>query len=83
MVTANQALSKRLKELCKERNLTYGELAEKINVPKNKIVRMAVGAPSNPGLVLMMKICDALEVTLDEFVDTDEFREVRQQADWF
>lgn len=82
MVTSHQAMSNRLKELCKERNLSYAELAEKIGVPKTKIVRMAIGAPSNPGLVLMMKICDALEIGLDEFVDTDEFREVRKQAEW-
>ena len=82
MAAVNQAMSKRLKELCQTKNISYAELAEKAGVPKNKIVRMAMGAPTGIGLVLMMKICEALEVSLDEFVDTDEFKEVRQQAEW-
>ncbi len=83
MVTISEAVSKRLKELCKERNISYVELSKKSGVPENKIRRLAIGAPSNPGLLLMMKICDVLEVTLDEFVDTDEFRELRKQENWF
>ena len=83
MVTSSEAISKRLKELCKENNISYAELAERAGVPKRKIVRLAIGAPSNPGLILMMKICDVLEVSLDEFVDTDEFRELKKQSNWF
>lgn len=82
MVAMSEAVSKRLKELCKERNISYTELAEKSGIPKSKITRLAMGASSNPSFLLIMKICDALEVSLEEFVDTKEFKEVREQSDW-
>lgn len=73
----NIALANRLKELCEQKNLSYNELAEKSGLPLRRIYRMAHGGVSNPGVFVMMRICSGLEVSLDEFFGTDEFKEFR------
>lgn len=70
-------LGHRLKELCEQKNVSYSELAEKSGVPVKRILRMAWGGSSNPGVFIMLKICDALGITLDEFFGTEEFNEFR------
>lgn len=72
------ALANRLKELCKEKNMSYRELGEKIGMPATGIMRIASGMTSNPGVFRMIRICDGLGVSLDEFFDTEEFKELRK-----
>lgn len=69
----NGALAKRLKELMKEKGMNYKELAEKSGLPDRRIYRMAMGMTSDPGVFVMMKICNGLGITLDEFFGTEEF----------
>lgn len=74
----NNALANRLKELCQEKNYSYRELGEKIGMPGTRIARIANGVTTNPGIYTMIRICDGLEVSLDEFFQTDEFKELRK-----
>ena len=74
----NTVLANRLKEVCEEKNISYSTLAEKSGVPVRRIYRLASGMTSNPGIYTMMSICDGLEISLDEFFGTDEFKELRK-----
>lgn len=65
MVT--EKLQRRLLELLKEKGITQSELAEKINVRKSVINDILKGRNNNPSFHRMMKIADALGVSLDEF----------------
>lgn len=65
MVT--EKLQRRLLELLKEKGITQSELAEKINVRKSVINDILKGRNNNPSFYRMMKIADALGVSLDEF----------------
>ena len=69
----NKVLANRLKELCEEKEMTYAQLAQKSGLPVRKIQRMAYGMVTDPGIFIMMRICKALDVTLDEFVANEEF----------
>ena len=71
----SELLSNRLKELCKEKNLTYQRLSELTCIPVNRVYRLYNGLISNPSVFLMLDICEALGVTLDEFFDTEDFKE--------
>lgn len=75
----NMVIGRRLKELCKEKNVTYQELGDKIGMPAKRIYRLANGMHSNPGVFTMLPICDGLGVTLDEFFGPEEFRELWEQ----
>lgn len=71
------ALGKRLNELCEQNNISYKELAEKTGVPASKVLRILWGNASNPGVFIMLKLCDGLGITMDEFFGTEEFNEFR------
>lgn len=74
----NMLIANRLKELSKEKNISYNTLAEKSGVPVRRVYRMANGYISDPGVFLVMSICKALDISLDEFFDTDELRDAFQ-----
>ena len=70
----NIALSNRLKNLMEEKHLTFKELAEKSGIPVRRIYRMMHGGVSNPSVFVMMRICNAMDITLDEFFGTEELQ---------
>lgn len=72
----NEVLGSRLKELCEAQNITYHELGQKIGMPGRRIYRMANGMVSNPGVFTMLAICNGLDVTLNEFFNTEEFNNI-------
>lgn len=73
-----RVLAKRFNEVCEEKNITYKELAEKLGLPPKRILRIAWGSRTNPGVLDMIQICDALGMTLDEFFGTEDFDEYRK-----
>ena len=72
-------LGKRLQAVCQQKNMSFRELAEKSGVPEKTILRIAWGSRTNPGIFLMINICDALDITVDEFFGTEEFDEFRKK----
>ena len=77
MEKRSAALANRLKQVCQEKNITYRELGDKIGMPAKRIQRIAYGLTENPGIYTIISICDGLEISLDEFFNTEEFKEMR------
>ena len=75
----NSVLANRLKELCKEKEISYAELAERSRLPVRRIQRMAYGRVTDPGIFQMMRICKTLGVTLDEFVANEDFNRMIEE----
>lgn len=61
-------LSRRLKELRKERNWTQQKLAEKANLSFNAITKIEQSASEHPTLKTLLKLADAFGIGLDELV---------------
>ena len=61
-------ISKRLKELRKERNWTQQDLAQKTNLSFNAVTKIEQGAAKHPTLKTLIKLADAFEVSIDELV---------------
>ena len=70
----NVLLANRLKELMQEKGISFGDLAEKSGISVKRIYRIANGGVSNPSVFVMMDICRALGVSLDEFFATEAFK---------
>ena len=70
----NMAIANRLKSLLEEKGMNYQTLAEKSGIPVRRVYRLVYGYTSNPGIFLMLRICEALEITVDEFLQSDEFK---------
>lgn len=56
-----------LKKILKSKNINQSELSGIANVPRTNIVSIINGQIKNPTIGLMIKIADALNISLDEF----------------
>lgn len=70
----------RIRQLCKERDITPNALSYLSGIPQSTLKSILNGESKNPGLVTVKKICDGLDVTLIEFFDTEEFRNLEQEV---
>ena len=61
-------ISKRLKELRKERKWTQQELAQKANLSFNAVTKIEQGAAKHPTLKTLLKLTEAFGIGLDELV---------------
>lgn len=69
----------RIFALCWERNWTINRLATEAAVPPTTLKNILYGKSRNPGIVTLKMICDGLGVSLTEFFDTPEFRNLEQE----
>ena len=61
-------LSKRVKELRKQKGWTQQKLAEKTELAFNTITKIEQGLAEHPNLKTLLKLADAFEITLDSLV---------------
>jgi transcriptional regulator with XRE-family HTH domain len=61
-------LAKNLKRLRKERGWTQQKLAEKAQMAYVNITKIEQGVSKEPTIVTMVKLADALAISLDELV---------------
>ncbi|MBQ7821405.1 MAG: helix-turn-helix transcriptional regulator [Clostridia bacterium] len=73
------AIRNRLILLCEEKKLSIHKLATESAVPPSTIKNILYGASKNPGIVTLKMLCDGFGITLVDFFDTDEFRELEQE----
>lgn len=78
-MNTQQAVAARIRQLCKERELTPNGLSYLAAVPQSTIKSILNGESQNPGVVTIKKLCDALEITLGEFFSSSDFDALEQE----
>ena len=71
----NEAISARLKELLRERNMTQYQLYIKSGVPKSSIGNIVNCAYDSVKLRVIHEICQGLEINISDFFDSPFFDE--------
>lgn len=74
-----EAVEKRIVELCNERGIAINNLANISGVSPSTIYSILNEKSKNPGVCLLKKICDGLEITIREFFDSDLFDNLEQE----
>ena len=74
-------LINRVNELCRSKEYTYYALADKASIPFTTLTHILDGQSKNPGVFTIMKICDALEISLKDFFDTEDFALLLREID--
>ena len=72
----------RIYKLCEERNITPNALSYLSGVSQSTIKSILNGESKNPGIVTIKKLCDGLDISIIDFFDTKEFRELEQEMKW-
>ena len=69
----------RLLQLLGEKNMSIHKLAMESAVAPSSIKNILYGKSQNPGIVTLKMLCDGLGVSLTDFFETDEFRNLEQE----
>ena len=78
-MNTQQAISKRITEMCHKRGLSLHALAILSAVPPSTLKNIVSGESKNPGTVTIKKLCDGLQITLGEFFNHDIFNSLEQE----
>lgn len=80
-MNTQEAISKRIRELCNERGITPNALSYISAVPQATIKSILNGESSNPGTITIKKICDGFGITLGDFFSTPFFDSLEQEIE--
>ena len=72
----SEVLANRIKELCKQQGMDYKQHADACEEPSRRMYRIMSGMMNCQNIITLIRICKALNVSLDEFFDTEEFKEI-------
>lgn len=74
----------RLNDLIKQKDITVNEAAVRSGVPPSTLKNILYGQSRNAGVVTIKKICDGLDITIQEFFEDPIFAdlepELKEQA---
>lgn len=69
----------RIQELCTERNITPNALSYLSGVSQSTVKSILNGESKNPGIVTIKKLCDGFDISIIDFFDTEDFRNLEQE----
>ena len=73
------AVADRIIELCRDRSITLNKLCTLSAVTQSTVNDIVNGRTKNPGIVVIKKLCDGLDISIKEFFDTPVFAELEQE----
>jgi DNA-binding Xre family transcriptional regulator len=73
------AVAARFESICRERKMTINELASRSGVTPSSVYSMMDPSRRNISIVLIKKLCDGLDLTLNQFFDGPEFDGLEQE----
>lgn len=75
----SQAVSKRILDLCQERNITINKLSTISAVTQSTVNDIVCGKSKNTGIITIKKLCDGFGISIIEFFNTDYFKLLEQE----
>lgn len=69
----------RILQLLGEKKMSIHKLAVESAVPPSSIKNILYGKSQNPGIVTIKMLCDGFGITLIEFFDTEDFKNLEQE----
>ncbi len=72
----NQAILKRIEEICKEQNSNICDICLKGGMSPSSIYDLAKGRTKCSKVITVKRFCEGAEITLSEFFNKDYFNEI-------
>lgn len=73
------AVVDRILNLCEERKITPNGLSYTSGVPQATIKSILNGESQNPGIVTIKKLCDGFNISIIDFFNTENFKNLEQE----
>lgn len=74
-----EAISKKINKICNERDISINKLASMSLLTQSTVQHLADGNSKNPKLLTIIRICDGLNMTLQEFFSDDLFKNLDRE----
>lgn len=75
-----EAVRLRILQLCKENNITVNKLSIICGITQSTLNNIISGRNSTTTVSTIKKICDGLEITIQQFFDADMFINLEQEV---
>lgn len=74
-----EAVKERILELCQERNISVNKLSIMSGVTQSTVNNIVSGRNHSTTISTIKKLCDGLEITIEEFFHSELFRHLEQE----
>lgn len=78
-LTVGDAIRSRILKLCEERNISINKLSTISGVTQSTVNNIISGRNNTTTVSTVKKLCDGLEITIQEFFDSELFDELEQE----
>ena len=78
-MSIGEAVRLRILELCRERNITVNKLAITCGLTQSTLSNIVGGRNNSTTVSTVKKICDGLEISVQEFFCSDLFKNLEQE----
>ena len=75
----SEAMSRKLFKICEERNISINKLATICLLTQSTVQNIIECNSSNPKLLTIVRICDGLGMTLEEFFSDELFNNIDRE----
>lgn len=81
-MVVKEAVISRINEICDDRGLAVNRLANLSGITPSTVYSVFNSDRKDIGIVLIKKICDGLDITLEEFFSSNIFSSLEQELIW-
>ena len=79
-MTVGEAVIRRILQLCDERRISLNKLADLSGVTQSTLNNIVSGRNKSTTVSTVKKLCDGLDITVDEFFCEELFRDLEQEV---
>lgn len=76
-----EAVIRKIQNLCQEQHISVNHLAYISGVPPSTVKNILYGNSENTGIVTIAKICNGLEISIQDFFNDELFCELEQEIE--
>ena len=74
-----EAVKERILELCREKNISINKLSTMSGVTQSTVNNIVSSRNRSATISTIKKLCDGLGITIEQFFDSDLFRDLDQE----
>lgn len=78
-MVVREAVINRINEICDDKGIAVNKLANLSGITPSTVYSIFNSGRKDIGIVLIKKICDGFDITLDEFFSSDLFKSLEQE----
>lgn len=75
----SRAISQKIINICAEKDITPNKLASICCLTQSTVQNLITGKSNNPKLLTIIRICEGLNIPLNEFFDDELFEKIERE----